>query len=115
MAQYINAMAQANEKNTAWISGLMRETNAQSQVIREQHLKQHVLAEVMKRVMVQVQQEAQQSVRVTHVTVADVDDETSPGFPGVPSPNASPPNTGPFGVVNEVPQIPTTMEIERRD
>ena len=96
-----------------WIADLMRETNAQSQVIREQHVKQHVLAEVMKRVMVQVQQEAQQSVRVTHVTVEDVDDETNQGFPSAPTPNASPPNTGPFGAVNEVPQIPTTMEIQR--
>ena len=114
MAQYINALAQENEKNTAWITSLMRETNAQSKVIREQHLKQHVLAEVMKGIVVHTQQQEQQSVGVTHVTVADADDETSPGFPVVPSPNASPPNTGPFGVVNEVPQIPTTMEIERR-
>ena len=115
MAQYINAPAQANEKNTMWIADLMRETNAQSQVIREQHVKQHVLAEVMKRVMVQVQQEAQRSVRVTQVTVAHMDDETGPGFPSFPSPNASPPNTGPFGVVNEAPQIPTNMEIQRQD
>ena len=115
MAQYINALAQANEKNTMWIADLMRETNAQSQVIREQHVKQHVLAEVMKRVMVQVQQESQQSVRATQVTVADADDETIQGFPTCPSPNASPPNTGPFGAVNEVPQIPTSMEIERLD
>ena len=115
MAQNINALAQENEKNTMGIDDLMRETNAQSQVIREQHAKQHVLAEVMKRVMVQVQQEAQQSVRVTHVTVSDVDDETIQGFPSCPSPNASPPNTGPFGVVSEVPQIPTSMEIERLD
>ena len=115
MAQYINALAQANEKNAMWIADLMRETNAQSQVIREQHVKQHVLAEVMKRVMVQVQQESQQSVRATQVTVADADDETIQGFPTCPSPNASPPNTGPFGAVNEVPQIPTSMEIERLD
>ena len=94
MAQYINALAQEKEKNTAWIADLMKQTNAQSQVLREQHLKQHVLAEVMKRIVVQTQQQGQQSVGMTHVTVADADDETSPGFPSVPSPNASPPNTG---------------------
>ena len=115
MAQYINALSQANENNAMWIADLMRETNAQSQVIQEQYVKQHVLAEVMKRIVVQTQQQTQQSVRATHVTVADADDETSRGFPGFPSPNASPPNTGAFGVVNEVPQIPTSMEIERRD
>ena len=59
MAQYINALARENEKNTALIASLMRETNAQFQVLREQHLKQHVLAEVMKRIVVQTQQQGQ--------------------------------------------------------
>ena len=115
MAQRINALAQENEKNTMWISGVMRETNAQSQVIREQHVKQQVLAEVMKRIVVQAQQQEQQNARATQVTVADVDDETGPVFPGGPSPQESPPNPGAFGVVNEIPTIPTSMEIEKRD
>ena len=115
MAQRINALAQESEKNTMWISGVMRETNAQSQVIREQHVKQHVLAEVMRRIVVQAQQQDQQSARATQVTVAEVDDETGPGFPGFPSPQESPPNHGAFGVVNEIPTIPTSMEIERQD
>ena len=115
MAQKINALAQENEKNTMWISGVMRETNAQSQAIREQHVKQQVLAEVMKRIVVQAQQQAQQSVSATHVTVVDADDETGPGFPGFPSPQESPPNPGAFCVVNEIPTIPTNMEIERHD
>ena len=115
MAQRINALAQESEKNTMWISGVMRETNAQSQAIREQHVKQQVLAEVMRRIVVQAQQQDQQSARATQVTVAEVDDETGPGFPGGPSPQESPPNPGAFGVVNEIPQIPTSMEIEKRD
>ena len=111
MAQYINALAQENEKKTMWIAGLMRESNAQSQVIREQHVKQHVLAEMMKRIFGLVQEHTQQGVAATQVTVADVDEETVPGFPSGPSPHETPPNTQPFGVVNVVPQIPKNMEI----
>ena len=49
--------------------------------------------------------------------VTDVDDHngTDPNFPNAPSPNSGPPNNGAFGVpMNEVPQVPMTMEMVPR-
>ena len=78
--------------------------------IRDEHVKQQVVAEMMKRIFGLIQEQTQQGAAATQVTVVDVDEETVPFF-SRPSSHETPPNTQPFGVVNEVPQIPKNMEI----
>ena len=74
----------------------MRESQAQTEVLRKHHLGQHVLAGVIKGMMNQQtpQQQSQQTVTGTGPTVTDVNDEdgTYLGFPGGPSPHSGPPN-----------------------
>ena len=52
MAQFINALAQENEKKTLWIGSLMKESQAQAGVLRQHQAGQEVLAEAMKRMTV---------------------------------------------------------------
>ena len=111
--QYINALAQENEKKNMWIGSLMREVQAQAQVLQRHHEGQLILAEVMKQLMSQQPQEAGQGVTGTRVTVTEVDEEggTNQDFQGGPSPHATPPNPGPFGMVSQVPHVPDHMEM----
>ena len=77
MAQFINALAQENEKKTLWIGSPMKESQAQAGVLREHQAGQQALAEAMKRMMVWQHQgqppKPQQGVTGTHVVVIGVD------------------------------------------
>ena len=95
---------------------MMIETLAQTEVLRQHHMGQQVLAGVIKQMMAgqrQGQQLQQHGVTGTGPTVTEVDynNETGLNCTNAPSPNSGPPTNGPFCVVNEVPQIPSNMEI----
>ena len=102
MAQYINALVQDNEQKSMLIGSLMRECQAQTEVLRQHHLGQHVLAGVIKQMMAgqrQGQQPQQQCQAITTtgptVTVVEEDDdEDRLNFLGGPSPHKGPPNSG---------------------
>ena len=103
MAQYVNALIEENEKKTAWIGNLMRESQAQAEVLRQHHKGQHVLAEMIKWMAnyqqqpQQPQQQYQQIAMGKGPTVTDVDDDEDGArlnFPGGPSPHSGPPNIG---------------------
>ena len=101
------------------IESLVKEYPVQSGVLRQQQEGQQVLAEVLKMMMAGRHQEQQhhQGATGTGPTVTEVDDVggTDPNFPNAPSPNSGPPNNGGFGVpMNEVPQVPMTMEMVPR-
>ena len=119
MAQYVNALIRENEEKSLRIASLAKEYQVQSEVLRQQHEGQQVLAEVLKMVMAGRRQEQQQHQGTTGTgpTVTEVDDTsgTEQNFPNAPSPNSGPPNNGGFGVpMNEVPQVPMTMEMVPR-
>ena len=90
MAQYINALIKENENKTVWISSLMRESQEQTQVLRQHQLGLQVQAEVIKAV---VNQEQQQTATGTGPTVseADVQDSDRLDFLGGQNPNTGPP------------------------
>ena len=76
------------------------------------------MAEVIKGTMAGQHQEQQPQMttgRGPMVTEADELNGTDQNFPTGPNPHEGPPNSGTFGVVNEVPQIPTNMEIVARN
>ena len=57
MVQYINALVEEAEKTKAWIGSLMRESQAQEEVLRQHEMGQQVLAEVIRRIVVQQEQQ----------------------------------------------------------
>ena len=71
MAHYINALIKENENKNVWISSLMRESQEQTQVLRQHHLGLQVQAEVIKTVVNQQQQTATRQ----GPTVSDADDD----------------------------------------
>ena len=116
MAQYINALALDNEKNRQWITTLMRETNAQSQVLQQHHLGQHVLAEVIKRSANQPSQPPQQPMTTGSgptVTVVDDEDGTRLDFTGGPSPHPTPPDIGSIQMEIEPQQTSVQTQVAR--
>ena len=84
------------------IGSLMRECQAQTEVLRQHHLGQHVLAGVIKQMMAgqrQGQQSQQQCQTIittgpTVTVVEEDDDEDRLDFLGGPSPHKGPPNSG---------------------
>ena len=110
MAQFINALAQENEKKTLWIGSLMKEAQAQAGVLREHQAGQQVLAEMMKRMMVWQHrgQPQQQGDIGTQVVVTDVDQEdgTHLDFLGGTNPHGGPPDVGPMQMLILPPQQP---------
>ena len=110
MAQYINALIKENENKTVWISSLMRESQEQTRVLREHQLGLQVQAEVIKAVANQ-QQQQRETVTGTVPTVTELDDNNEAGkdFRNGKSPHTRPPDASPFGVVSQVPQVPTSM------
>ena len=113
MAQYINAMALDNENKRQWITILMKETQAQAEVLRQHHLGQQVIAEMIKRIMAgqqqpQPQQQPQsQVVTVSGPTVTVVDEDDDEGrldFFGGPNPHKGPPNGGSWQVSTKPPR-----------
>ena len=99
MAQYINALIEENAKGRLWLTGLMQESQAQTEVLRQHQLGQQVLAGVIKQMMGQwqPQQHSQpQSVARPGPIVTEVDDDdnwTVQGFPQGPDPHR-PPDSG---------------------
>ena len=119
MAQYVNALVNENEQKSFKVASLPKEYQVQSEVLRQQLEGQQVLAEVLKMVIAGRRQEQQQHQGTTGTgpTVTEVDDTsgTEQNFPNAPSPNSGQPNKGAFGVpMNEVPQVPMTMEMVPR-
>ena len=120
MAQYIDAMVKDNRNKSMRIESLVQEYQAQTDVLRQYHMGQQVVAEVIKMMMSaqhQGQQQPQhQGVAGACPTVTEVDqyNGTEPNFPSGQNPSSGPPNTGAFGAVNQVPQLPTSMEIVQR-
>ena len=103
MTQFINALIEENEKAKMWIAGLMKESQAQEEVLRQHHLGQQVIAEVIKMIVAQQAQQQwqpQQNQTITGPgpTVTVVDDDEDPdrlNFMGGPDPHSGPPNRGP--------------------
>ena len=119
MAQYVNGLIKGNEQKRLRIESPMKEFQVQSEVLRQQLEGQQVLAEVLKMMMAGRRQEQQNHHGTTGTgpTVTEADDTsgTDPNFSNAPSPNSGPPNNGAFGVpMNEVPQVPMTMEMVPR-
>ena len=114
MAQYINAMALDNENKRQWITILMKETQAQAEVLRQHHLGQQVLAEVIKRMADPWQQQPQQPQVATEngptVTVVDDEDGTRLDFMGGPSPQTGPPDIGSLSMTIKPPRAPRSKE-----
>ena len=99
MAQYVNALIQDNEKKRMWIESLMRESQAQAEVLRQHQMGQQAIAGVLKLFVNrqrQPQQQPPQSATVTEpsVTIVDMDDGTVQCFQGGPNPNTGPPDIG---------------------
>ena len=88
MAQRINALIQENENKTVWISSLMRDSQEQTQVLRDHQLGLQVQAEVIKTVVNQQQQTA----TGTGPIVSEADDQDSDRLDFLGGQN---PNTGP--------------------
>ena len=75
MAQFINALANDSEKNRAWIGAMMRESNAQAQVLLQHKMAQQVLAEVIKVMMNRQQNQQQTGVTTTGPIVTEVEED----------------------------------------
>ena len=116
MAQYINALVQDTEKKRLWIEGLMKESQAQMQVLRQHEMGQHVLAGVIKMFVFQREQQ-HQSGGGTGPIVTDVDDDNGgvPDFQGGLSPNSGPPDIGSMSMTIQPVRLPTQMEVEKRN
>ena len=90
----------------------MRDSQAQSEVLRQHHLGQQVLAEVIKEIMGQQRQQQQMTSGAGPVvTEVDDDNRVDQDFQTGPNPHTRPPDRGGFGVPTENPQVPMTMEI----
>ena len=118
MAQYINAMALDNENKRQWITILMKETQAQAEVLRQHHLGQRVLAEVIKRMADPWQQPQPQRQQITAengptVTVVDGEDGTHLDFMGGPSPHPTPPDIGSIQMEIEPQQTSVQTQVAR--
>ena len=114
MAQSINALIQDKENKTVWISSLVRDSQEKTQVLRQHQLGLQVQAEVIKVVATQQQQHPpQQGVAGTGPTVSEVDEQDGDrlDFLGGQNPNTGPPNNGPFGAANQIPQVTMDMSI----
>ena len=122
MAQYINALAVENEKTKAWVGSLMRESQAQEDVLRQHEMGQQVLAEVIRRIVVQQEQQQSQpqqgqTITGTGPTVTEVDDHEDPDrldFMTGPNPHKGPPNGGTGQVTSKAPRAPKQKVIAKR-
>ena len=117
MGQYINALVQDTEKKRLWIEGLMKEAQAQAQVLRQHEMGQHVIAEVIKGMMNHQQTQQHQSGAGTGPVVTDVDDDNGGvlDFRECPSPHSGPPDIGSMTMTIQPVRFPTQMEVEKTD
>ena len=122
MAQYINALVEESEKTKAWVGSLMRESQAQEDVLRQHEMGQQVLAEVIRRIVVQqTQQQSQpqqgQAITGTGPTVTEIDDNDDPerlDFLRGPNPHDGPPNGGTGQVSSKGPRVRKSKETQRK-
>ena len=122
MAQYINALVEESEKTKLWVGSLMRESQAQEDVLRQHEIGQQVLAEVIRRIAVQqTQQQSQppeaQAITGTGPTVTEVDDNEDPDrldFLGGPNPHEGPPNGGTGQATSKGPRVRKQKVIAKR-
>ena len=118
MAQYINALIEDAEKKRLWIGNLMKESQAQEEVLRQHHMGQQVLAEVMKRFVFQQEQpQPSQVVPVTGPTVTVVEDNDDPDrldFMRGQNPHEGPPNGGTGQITTKPPRTRKHKGIPKR-
>ena len=115
MAQRINALIQENENKTVWISSLVRDSHAKTQVLRQHQLGLQVQAEVIKVVANQQQQPPQQGSTGTSPTV-EINDQDGDhlDFLGGQNPNTGPPNTRQYAS-NQIQQVSTgTVVVQKQ-
>ena len=109
MVQFINALVQENAKKEMWIGSLMREAQAQAQVLQQHQQGQQILAEVMKRMMEPQQQQEHHPPQQPIIT--DIDEEGQ-DFQRGPALLTRPPDRGGSGMM--MPQLPQHMEVVSR-
>ena len=122
MVQYINALVEENEKTRTWVGSLMRESQAQEDVLRQHEMGQQVLAEVIRRIVdQQTQQQSQQPQGQARVgagpTVTEVEDDQDPDhldFMTGPNPHKGPPNGGTGQATSKAPRAPKQKVIAKR-
>ena len=121
MAQYVNALIEENEKKTLWIANQMKESQVQTEVLRQHGIGQHVLAEMIKWVANQQQQAQpqQQYQQITAgngptVTVVDDEDGTHLDFLGGPSPHSGPPEIGSLSMQIDTQQALDQTQVVKR-
>ena len=116
LARNVVELSQDNEKNRMWIGDLMRENQAQTQVLRQHEMGQQALAGVIKIMMNnQQQQPHQQTVTGSGPTVTEVDDDNGVlNFTGGPSPQKGPPDIGSLKMTIKPPRAPRPKN-DRKD
>ena len=119
MAQYITALIQENQKKDLCIGSLMRETQEQTQVLRQHEMKQQVIAEVLKTVVnqQQEQQPQQRGVPRTTPTISEVDDQNPDrlDFLCGQNPNSGPPDLRVWSLALQPFQPHAPMELDTQN
>ena len=99
IAQNVVELSKDNEKNRMWIGEMMRENQAQAQVLRQHEMGQQAIAGVLKVMMngqQDQQQQPQQTVTGSGRILTEFDDDNGDvlNFTGGPSPRTGPPDIG---------------------
>ena len=119
IARNVVELSKDNEKNRLWIGELMRETQAQTQVLRQHEMGQQALAGVIKVMMTQQhdqQPQQQQTVTGSGPIVTEVDDDNGGilDFTGGPNPHKGPPNSGTGKTTSKAPRTRKPKTIAKR-
>ena len=107
MVQFINALVQENAKKEMWIGSLMREEQAQAQVLQQHQQGQQRVVQGMKRMMESQQQEHHPSQQPI---ITDSDEDGRDVQRG-PSPHTRPPDRGESGMKMMRLQLSQHMEM----
>ena len=114
MAQYVNALIADNEKKTAWIGNLMRESKAKTEVLRQHEKGQQVLAGVIKWMANQQQPpQPQQDVTGKGLVATEIDEEDRAvqDFRSGPVPQTGPPDIGSMSMEIVPLQVPNQVDV----
>ena len=120
MVQYINALVQDTEKKRAWIGNLIKESQAQMQVLRQHEMGQQAIAGVIKCMMRQLEyhQERAQQAGVTTtgpvVTIVEEDGDVL-DFLGSQNPNSGPLIIGIGQLTIKPPRAPRPKDDRKRN
>ena len=109
IAQNVVELSKDNEKNRMWIGEMMRENQAQAQVLRQHEMGQQAIAGVIKVMMTRdQQQQPQQTVTGSGPIVTEVDDDNGGilDFTGGRSPQTGPPDIGSLTMSIKPPRAP---------